>query len=66
MTTQQLIAKATERAKREDQAIVVIEYDRGEDRMKSLATERYLDDPEFEAFDGRVLATVYPDGEVEE
>ena len=43
----------------------VIEIDKGDDREVTICKQDYLDDPEFEAFDGAVLAEVYLDGIVQ-
>lgn len=59
------IKLAKEQAKRLCKEVYVVETDEGEGRSLEVASRRYVDSDEFEAFDGRIIATVYPDGEVE-
>jgi hypothetical protein len=42
----------------------VIELDEGDGRRFTQCGEDYIDGPEYNAFDGMVYATVYPDGEI--
>jgi hypothetical protein len=42
----------------------VIQMDQGDGRAFTFCDEQYLDGPEYNAFDGVVWATVFPDGEI--
>jgi len=44
---------------------MVAEIDYEDTRRRATYPLAYEDDPEFEAFDGRILAVAYPDGTVE-
>ena len=60
---------ALERAKRKardnDETRYVILLDDGESRVATTCAEDYLDSAEFVAFDGSIVAAVFPDGEIE-
>jgi hypothetical protein len=62
--------KAVERARvrcaETKQPYCVIEIDKGDDREVTICKQDYYEnDPEFEAFNGAVLAEVYLDGIVQ-
>lgn len=57
------LRRAKEFAKTKNQPVVIAEIDGEYDsREIRIVTENYADGPEFEAFDGRVLAEVWPCG----
>lgn len=61
--------KAVERARKRcaetQQTYCVIEIDKDDGREVTICKQAYEEDPEFEAFNGKVLAEVYLDGIVQ-
>lgn len=63
--TPQAIAKARRIARDTGRTMAVIEIDSTyESRRVFVVDNEYTHDPEFEAFDGVLIAEVYPDGDV--
>lgn len=63
--TRRQINRARELARKIEDAAIVYESDHEDTRRVSVASYEYIDNPEFHAFDGIVLAVVWPDGTVE-
>ena len=57
--------KALTLAKRTGEPAAVCEIDHDEDRATRVYRLDYTTTGEFDAFDGRILAVVYPDGMIE-
>lgn len=61
----EILAQAKTRAKNEDQAFAVIRIDEGLTTRLKVVREDYVDEPEFQAFDGKIIFIVYPNGSIE-
>jgi hypothetical protein len=59
------LEKARRKAREKDETRYIIVLDDGDSRVASTCAEDYLDSAEFQAFDGVVVAAVFPDGEVD-
>jgi hypothetical protein len=59
------IGEAKARAKATGESWFVIALDDGAGRRRAICREGYLDSDEFEAFDGRIVYEVFPDGTYE-
>jgi len=59
------IANAALRAAKRKETVFVVNGDEGDGRTDWLATQEFVDGPEFEAFDCRIVAVVEPDGTAE-
>lgn len=59
------IGEAKARAKATGESYFVCTFEEADGRMYGVHSERYIDSDEFEAFDGRIVYEVFPDGTYE-
>ena len=57
--------KARQRAQSQHVPYAVVEMDDGDYRQTYAVPLSYCDEPEFEAFDGKIVLIVHPDGTTE-
>ena len=53
------------RAAKRKETVFVVNGDEGDEYKDFLATQDFVDGPEFEAFDCRIVAVVEPNGDME-
>ena len=59
------MSRATCLAEETNEPTIIYTYDRAEGRAVAVATAAHCDCDEFHAFDGEIVATIWPDGEIE-
>ena len=55
------VSEAVRRAKSSGEVRYLVEYDHGEGRRRAVVSESFLQEDEFEAFDGRVVGCASPE-----